>query len=85
MVYTTCTGRNMVRGKIVAAVTAGAALYLLLTGLTLGIYFTQWDYSGLWSASVSSQFNFLTDMMVRRPFLTWADFTWPWGAASWWG
>lgn len=75
MVYTTCTGRNMVRGKIVAGVTAGVALYLLLTGLTLGIYFTQWDYSGLWSASVSSQFNFLTDMMVRRPFLTWADFT----------
>ena len=75
MVYTTCTGRNMVRGKIVAAVTAGVALYLLLTGLTLGIYFVQWDYSGLWSASVSSQFNFLTDMMVRRPFLTWADFT----------
>ena len=75
MVYTTCTGRNMVRGKIVAAVTAGMALYLLLTGLTLGIYFAQWDYSGLWSASVSSQFNFLTDMMVRRPFLTWADFT----------
>ena len=75
MVYTTSTGRNMVRGKIVAAVTAGVALYLLLTGLTLGIYFVQWDYSGLWSASVSSQFNFLTDMMVRRPFLTWADFT----------
>ena len=75
MVYTTCTGRNMVRGKIVAAVTSGMALYLLLTGLTLGIYFAQWDYSGLWSSSVSSQFNFLTDMMVRRPFLTWADFT----------
>lgn len=75
MVYTTSTGRNMLRGKIVAAVTAGMALYLLLTGLTLGIYFVQWDYSGLWSASVSSQFNFLTDMMVRRPFLTWADFT----------
>ena len=75
MVYTTSTGRNMVRGKIVAAVTAGVALYLLLTGLTLGIYFVQWDYSGLWSASVSSQFNFLTDVMVRRPFLTWADFT----------
>ena len=75
MVYTTSTGRNMLRGKIVAAVTAGVALYLLLTGLTLGIYFVQWDYSGLWSSSVSSQFNFLTDMMVRRPFLTWADFT----------
>ena len=93
MVYTTCTGRNMVRGKIVAAVTAGVALYLLLTGLTLGIYFAQWDYSGLWSASVSSQFNFLTDVMVRRPFFTWADFTvaqylvacLALGAASWWG
>ena len=58
MVYTTSTGRNMLRGKIVAAVTAGMALYLLLTGLTLGIYFAQWDYSGLY-ASVSSQFNFL--------------------------
>lgn len=46
-----------------------SALYIPLP------YFALWDYGGVWGASVSSQFNYLIESMVRRPFFTWADFT----------
>lgn len=46
-----------------------------MAAVTLGVYFRLWDYGGVWRASVSSQFNYLTDMLFRRPFLTWGDFT----------
>ena len=42
---------------------------------TLVPYFLLYDYSGIWNASVSSQFNYFSDMLVVRPFLTWGDFT----------
>ncbi len=47
----------------------------LVAFCTLGLYFLRFDYSGIWNASVSSQFNYLSDMLVIRPFLTWGDFT----------
>ena len=51
------------------------ALYLLIAAVTLGVYFALWDYSGIWSASISSGFNQISDMLYSRPVLTWADFT----------
>lgn len=60
---------------MLAGLSAAVFLYILLAALTLTAYFCLWDYSGVWGASVSSQFNYLTDMLLRRPFLTWADFT----------
>ena len=69
------TGRRLYRQKVLAGLTAAVVLYALLAAATLAVYFALWDYSGIWSASVSSQFNYLVDMMLRRPFLTWADFT----------
>lgn len=69
------TGRGLYRRKVLAGVAAAGFLYALLAAVTLGAYFLLWDYGGVWSASVSSQSNYLTDMLVRRPFLTWADFT----------
>ena len=52
-----------------------AALYGLLAFCTLVPYFLLYDYSGIWNASVSSQFNYFSDMLVVRPFLAWGDFT----------
>ena len=75
MVCASRTGRRLYRKKLLAGLTAAGFLYALLAGLTLAVYFSLWDYGGMWNASVSSQFNYLTDMLVRRPFLTWADFT----------
>lgn len=75
MAYTTRTGRGLLRRKLGVAAALSVALYVLLALVTLGVYFALWDYSGLWGASVSSQFNYLVDLMVQRPFLPWTDFT----------
>lgn len=69
------TGRRLYGKKVLAGLTAAVFLYALLAAVTLGVYFCLWDYGGVWGASVSSQFNYLTDMLFRRPFLTWGDFT----------
>ena len=61
--------------KVLAALQASAALYGLLAFCTLVPYFLLYDYSGIWNASVSSQFNYFSDMLVVRPFLAWGDFT----------
>lgn len=74
-VYSSRTGRGVCRWKILAGVLAGVLLYLLVLAVTLGGYLSVWDYGGVWSASVSSQFNYLVDLLHIRPFFTWADFT----------
>lgn len=75
-VYSSRSGRRRVVGtKLAAGALAAAGLFLLLCAVTLAAYFALWDYRGVWGASVSSQFNYITEMLVRRPFLTWADFT----------
>lgn len=69
------TGRRLRRIKVLAALPASMALYGLLAACTLMPYFLLFDYGGVWSASVSSQFNYYADMLLVRPFLTWGDFT----------
>ena len=69
------TGRRLRRTKVLAALAAAPALLALVAVPTLGLYFARFDYRGIWNASVSSQFNYLTDMLLTRPFLTWGDFT----------
>ena len=69
------TGRRLRRIKVLTAIPASAALYGLLAVCSLAPYFLLYDYSGIWDASVSSQFNYFSDMLVVRPFLTWGDFT----------
>ena len=69
------TGRKLFYWKLLAGLIAALALYVIIAAVTLGVYFTLWDYSGIWSASISSGFNQLTDMLYSRPVLTWADFT----------
>ena len=69
------TGRNLRRTKVLASLGAAPVFLILVAVPTLGLYFARFDYGGVWSASVSSQFNYLSDMMLVRPFLTWGDFT----------
>lgn len=75
LVWSSRTGRRLIRRKVAVSVVLAVALYLLLALVTLAVYFALWDYRGLWGASVSSQFNYLVDLLLRRPFFTWADFT----------
>lgn len=75
------TGRKLWRTKVLAGVIAAMALYLLLAVLSFAAFFTQWDWSGVWDASMASQFN--TGIFSQsdinfdgsRPFIPWADFT----------
>lgn len=68
-------GRRLRRTKVLAALGASLVLLALVAVPTLGLYFARFDYGGIWDASVSSQFNYLSDLMLIRPFLTWGDFT----------
>ena len=75
-VYTTKTGRRIMRCKIAASLAAGAGIYALLAIITLAIYFTVFDFSNVWNSSVSSGFNFIWDELAGlRPFATWQSFT----------
>ena len=74
-VYASRIGRRLCRCKVLAGITWALALYLLLAAVTLGIFLLFWDWSGVWSGSVSSQFNYLIDLFYLRPFFTWTDFT----------
>ena len=69
------TGRRLRRTKGLASLAASPVFLILVAAPTLGVYFARFDYGGVWSASVSSQFNYLTDMLLTRPFLTWGDFS----------
>lgn len=75
------TGRKLWRTKVLAGVTAALAMYFLLTVLSFAAFFSLWDWSGVWDASMASQFNtgiFLQsdyNYDASRPFLPWADFT----------
>lgn len=74
-VYASRTGRRLCRWKVLVGLTWALAIYLLLAAVTLGVFLLLWDWGDIWSGSVSSQFNYVIDMLVRRPFFTWADFT----------
>ena len=69
------TGRHLRRTKVLASLAASPVFLVLVAVPTLGLYFARFDYGGVWDASVSSQFNYLSDMLLTRPFLTWGDFT----------
>lgn len=69
------TGRKLWGNKLAAELLSAVMLYFLLAGGTLLVYFQMWDYRGAWQDSVSSRFNYLTDMLYTRPFFTWHDFT----------
>lgn len=72
VVYSTKTGRNILRAKFAASISTGLGVYLLLAIITFVIYFSVNDYSGIWGSSISSVFNYRYDMIAGiRPFVTW--------------
>ena len=75
-VYTTKTGRNILRHKVCASLIASIGVYALISIITFAVYFGIHDYSNVWSSSVSSGFNFIYDLTAgARPFTTWQSFT----------
>lgn len=75
LTYAARTGRRLRHIKVLSAISVSVLFYLLLSLASLTPYFLLYDYSGIWNASVSSQFNYLSDLLLVRPFLTWGDMT----------
>lgn len=70
-------GRRLWQTKAAAGIIAALLMFLALTLLSLSVYFSVWDYSGIWNANVSSQFNYIQELFVVKPFLTWGISPWP--------
>jgi hypothetical protein len=75
-VYSTKTGRGIIRHKLAAALSSSILIYGALAVSSLGVYFALNDFSGIWGSNVSSCFNKLYDLVAgSRPFTTLGSFT----------
>jgi len=75
VVYSTKTGRKIIRHKLIAGVVISLGAYILLTTITLAFYLTLNPMGGIWGSSVSSGFNIIRDGAMTRPFVTWHSLT----------
>jgi hypothetical protein len=76
IVYSTKKGREVLRPKMAASLSAGLGAYALLALLTLLVYFGVNEYGDVWRSSVSSLFNYRVDLIAgNRPFVTWYSFS----------
>lgn len=74
-VYTTKIGRGIYKYKFAVGIISSVICFILIASFTLYIYFSVFDYSQLWSANVSSGFNYISEMIGIKPFITWMPFT----------
>jgi hypothetical protein len=70
VIYTSRTGRSILRQKILASLTAATAFFAVILGATLAPYFLRFDYSAVWGDNVSSLFNSAVGDAFK-PFITW--------------
>lgn len=69
LIYPTKKGRKLLLNKGLASLLASFVVLAILFGGTLVTYFTVYDYSTVWQASISSGFNW----EYRLPYITWSD------------
>ena len=67
--YTTKKGRSLIWHKLSAALTVSFLSFMLLAGISLGIFFMTYDYSNIWQVPISSGLNW----EYKLPYITW----WP--------
>jgi hypothetical protein len=76
VVYATKTGREVLRPKLAAALTAGIGAYFVLAFATFLVHLGLSEYGSVWNSSVSSLFNYRIDFVAGlRPFVTWHSFS----------
>lgn len=71
IVYSTKKGRKITLSKVWAGVAGITLVYFVLCSYTFILFFNIYDYVGLWGANVSSQFNYVSEGIFIKPFLTW--------------
>ncbi|KOS64018.1 ABC transporter permease subunit [Lysinibacillus sp. FJAT-14222] len=67
--YATKKGRLLMRHKLIASVLTTLLILLPLFGISLVTFFTVYDYSGVWTAPITSGLNW----EYKWPYITW----WP--------
>lgn len=78
LVYCSRRGRKVARDKIIANGIVSALYCLFLNFISLTIFFISWDFSQLWDVNIASSFNYVldsSDPILRKPFITWTNFT----------
>ena len=68
-------GRKVDIYKAVTALTSSLLFYVVLSSISLLIYFAHWNYEGVWDSSISSMYNIIGDAIVEKPFITVVDLT----------
>lgn len=75
IVYTTRTGRLIMREKWAAGIGVALLGYGILAGSMVGGFAGIWRMGEIWKADLSSQFYMVSDLGAWLPFVSWADFT----------
>lgn len=71
IMYTTKKGRKLIWHKFLASLIAAVLLFLVLAGVSLGMFFAVYDFSNVWNTPVSSGLNW----EYKLPYITWWPFT----------
>lgn len=67
-------GRKLTRTKLFSSLVAAASLMSLILAISLPIFLSRFDFSGVWGDNVSSSFNY-SPILYGIPFMTWHSFT----------
>ena len=67
--YSTKLGRKLMKNKLLASLTMATTIIVFLFAITLGTFFTVFDYSHVWQTSISSAFNW----EYNFPYVAWWD------------
>lgn len=69
LTYSTRRGRKLMKDKLAASLAVSTVISLFLFAITLGTYFSVFDYSHVWKTSISSAFNW----EYNFPYVAWWD------------
>lgn len=67
LTFSSLRGRKLMKDKLIASLTVSTVISLFLFAVTLGTYFSLFDYSHVWNTSISSAFNW----EYNFPNVTW--------------
>lgn len=65
--YSTKRGRNLIKDKMIVLLGTTILVTTIIIAITLSIYFSVFDYSGLWGVSISNYFA----QEVAMPYMAW--------------
>lgn len=73
VIFSSKSGRAIMRTKFLAALAASAVFFAVIVGVSFVIFFSRFDLANVWGDNVSSLFNRAIDESTK-PFITWHSF-----------